>query len=107
MSRLPPSLRQDRALRKAAWEIVRQDISHVQADLEHRSVGQRIGARIKAKAVDLAEDATDLASRNKGMVAAGAAALVLWFARNPIRRGIGKLMAGESDHAGETEDEDS
>jgi hypothetical protein len=55
---------------------------------------------VKGKSADLAEGALDAARKHPGTVAGLLGALGLFLARDPIRRGIGRLVSG-----GEDEDE--
>jgi hypothetical protein len=57
---------------------------------------------VKEKGADLAEGALDATRKHPAAVAALLGALGLFLAREPIRRGIGRLVSGEeSDGEGE------
>ncbi|MGB7408337.1 MAG: hypothetical protein WA908_07510 [Pontixanthobacter sp.] len=75
---------EDRALRDAAKSLVKIDIEHVKADFKGQSLKSRFSARISEGANEVLDEAVEVAENNKGVVAALVAALVLWFARNPI-----------------------
>ena len=75
----------DRHLRDAARAVVQADIANLRADLSAKSIGERALDRIAEGASEVYEEAIEVASDNKGALAAIVAALVLWFARNPIR----------------------
>ncbi len=75
---------EDKYLRDSARALVEADIKHLKTDLAHKSIGARIFDRAKDGAVDLYEDAVDVAEDNKGALAALVAAIVVWFARNPL-----------------------
>ena len=77
-------LREDRNLRNAALELVKADISHVKADFSAKSIGSRVATRMSEGAVDVFDEAVDAADDNKGVLTTLIAAVVLWFARNPI-----------------------
>lgn len=73
-----------RGLREEAWRIVRDDLTRLQTDLEDRGIGARIKDRIGEEAHDAWDTTRDIASQNKGIVAATLAALVGWILRGPI-----------------------
>lgn len=79
----------DRHLRDAARELVIADFQNLKADIAARGVGARAMDRIAVGASDVYEEAIEVASDNRGALAAIVAALVLWFARNPILRAFG------------------
>ena len=81
---LEMQLREDRALRNAALAVVKADLAHVRADLTSRGVGARIFDRIGEGAVDVFEEAVEVADNHRGALATLLAAVVLWFARNPL-----------------------
>ena len=88
----------DRHLRDSARAVVEADIEHIKADFARRSLAGRAVDRIAEGATDVYEEALDVAEDNKGALAAIIAALVLWFARNPI------IEAFLGDEADEEED---
>lgn len=92
MSALTGRLAEDKALRDAALELFKSDIALIRDDLDERGVGARAKDRLGAAAVSMLDDAVDYAQDNKGWMAAGAAALVLWFARKPILARIADLL---------------
>lgn len=81
---LEMQLREDRALRDAALALFKADVSHIRADLTSRGIGARIVDRIGAGAVDVFEEAVEVADSHRGALATLVAAIVLWFARHPI-----------------------
>lgn len=83
----------DRHLRDAARALVSADIDNLRADLSIRGLGERAIDRIVSGASDVYDEALDVAADNKGALAAIIAAVVLWFARNPIR----EVLTGETD----------
>ncbi len=93
MRDLDLKLKEDRALRDAAKALVTADIAILRADLAGKGFGERIVDRIGEGAVDLFEEAVELADTNRGVLAALFGAVVLWFARNPIIA----LFADEAD----------
>ena len=81
---LEAQLREDRMLRDAALALFKADVSHVRADLTSRGIGARLVDRIGDGAVDVFEEAVEVADNHRGALATLVAAIVLWFARNPI-----------------------
>lgn len=77
-------LREDRALRDAALALVKADISHLKNDVGVKGVGARLANRLSDGAADVFDEAVEVADSNKGALAVLLAAIVLWFARNPI-----------------------
>ena len=75
---------EDRALRDAARALLKADLARVRGDLAAKSIGERAKDRITEGAIDLYEEAADMAEDNKGILAALVGAIALWFARNPI-----------------------
>ena len=96
MSDRKARMRADRHLRDSARALVDADIKHLKADLAHKGIGGRIMDRAKEGAFDLYEEAIDVAEDNKGALAALVAAVVVWFARNPILSHFG-LEPDETD----------
>ena len=106
MSRyLEQKLREDRSLRTAALALVKADISHLKNDVGAKGVGARLATRMSDGAKDVLEEATDVADNNRGALAALIAAVVLWFARNPILSLLddGDELVDAEDHAAKNE----
>lgn len=80
------------ALRQQAWALFRQDKDALREDLEERGLGERVSHRVAEKAQDAWLHAIDVASAHRGVVAATVVALVAWFLRGPIARGVGALI---------------
>ena len=74
----------DRAARDAALALFKADIQHLRNDLAAKGIGARIGERLGEGAVDMADEALELAGENKGKVGAGVAALILWIFHRPL-----------------------
>ena len=85
-------LREDRALRNAAKSSFDANLGQVKADFAARGIGGRIADRATGEAKSAANHAFEVASDNKGVVAATAGALALWFAHKPLGRGIAALI---------------
>lgn len=92
MSDLAARLAEDKALRDAALQLFKSDTQLIRSDLDQRGVGARAKDRLAGAALEMLDDAFDYAEHNKGWVAAGAAALVLWFARKPILGWVADLL---------------
>ncbi len=75
---------EDRHLRDSARALVEADIEHLKADFTHKSLAERAMDRVMDGASDLYDEAVDMAEDNKGALAALLAAVLVWFARNPI-----------------------
>lgn len=90
---LDQQLERDRALRDAAWNVVSDDVTWLQADLDHRSVTGRVLDKAGDKAKDLADQSLEAARRNKLALGAVAAGLALWLARRPITDAAKSLWA--------------
>jgi len=99
VSDLAEQLAEDKALRDAALQLFKSDISLVRGDLGERGVGARAKDRLGDAALGMLDDAIDYAEDNKGWVAAGTAAVVMWFARRPILGWVAGLL--EDDEASE------
>ncbi len=99
MSALEQRLAEDKALRDAALALFKADLALVRADLDERGLGKRISDRLGESTMEMLDEATDFAEDNKGKVAAGVAALILWFARGPILDALGRLIGEDEDEA--------
>ena len=86
-------LREDRHLRDAARALVEADIQNLRADLSFKGLGERAVDRLTEGASEVYDEAIEVAADNKGALAAIVAALLLWFARNPIH----DALMGEND----------
>jgi hypothetical protein len=106
MSPLETRLAEDRQLRDAALEVFSTDLRFIRLDLRARSVGKRITDRIGDSAMDIVDEAVDYAEANRGSVAAAVAAIVLWFARAPLLKGLARIF-GLDDEDEEQEGEDA
>ena len=90
--KLARQMAEDKALRDAALALFKADLRFIRADLGRRGIGERVADRLGDGARDLADDALDYATDHKGVVAAAAAAVVLWFARAPLLRALGEMF---------------
>lgn len=80
---------EDKYLRDSARALVEADIEHLKTDVSQKSLATRAMERAREGATELYEEAIDIAEDNKGALAALLAAVVLWFARNPILEMLG------------------
>ena len=99
MSELERRLAEDKALRDSALALFKADLALVRADLAERGLGQRIADRVGEGTMEMLDEATDFAEENKGKVAAGIAAAILWFARGPILDALGRLVGTDDEDA--------
>ncbi|GMM94285.1 hypothetical protein [Qipengyuania sp. MTN3-11] len=74
----------DRRVRDTARAVVEADFAHLKANLSRKGLSERAMDRVAEGAQEVYDEAVEVASDNKGALAAIVAALVLWFARNPI-----------------------
>ena len=100
MSDPAEQLAQDRRNRIAARKVFDTGLAQVRADLEARGIGGRIKDRAGQEAKAVFDEALDIASESKGILAATVAALVLWLARNPLMALLEDILAGDG-NAGE------
>jgi hypothetical protein len=105
MNALKVRLTEDRKLRDAALEVFSTDLRFIKQDLHVRSVGQRITDRVGDSAMQIVDEAVDYAEANRGYIAAGVAAIVLWFARAPLLNGLSRIFG--LDDGEEQDDEDT
>ena len=93
-------MEEDRHLRDSARALLDADLENLKSDLSQKSVGARAMDRMREGAIDLYEEAVEMADDNKGALAALLAAVVVWFSRNPLLSAVG--LRKHSDEADET-----
>jgi hypothetical protein len=103
--KLAHQLAEDRALRDAALALFKADLRFIREDLEQRGIGERVTDRLGESAKEFVDDAVDYAGDHKSVVAAGIAAVVLWFARAPILHALGELFGSGDDEGDAVEQE--
>ena len=86
-----------RALRDAAWAMVHADLDTLRADLTAHGVGERIKDRAAEEAQDAWDNAREVATEHKGVVAGTVLAIVAWLLRGPIGDGLAALFGREDD----------
>lgn len=79
---------ENRHVRDAARALVDADVGNLRADLAAKGIGERAVDRITEGASELYAEALEVAAENKGILAGILAALLLWFARDPIREAL-------------------
>ena len=95
-------LKEDRALRDASLALLKADVANLRADLSGKGIGDRLMGRISEGAVDVFDEAVDVANNNRGVLATLIAAILVWFARNPII----SLFTDDEDRDGRAADYD-
>ncbi len=95
---------EDKLLRDSARALVEADVEHIKADVANKGMAKRALFRLRENAGELYDEALDVADSNKGAVAAVFAALVVWFARNPLLDMVG-LGIEQDDERTEPSDE--
>jgi len=99
LSDLARQLAEDKALRDAALGLFKSDIALIRGDLDERGIGPRAKDRLGEAALGMLDDGIDYVEDNKGWVAAGTAAVVLWFARKPILGWLADLLEDSDENA--------
>ena len=95
---------EDKHLRDSARALVEADVEHIKADFANKGMAKRALYRLRENAGELYDEALDVADSNKGAVAAVFAALIVWFARNPLLDMVG-LGIEQDDERTEPSDE--
>jgi hypothetical protein len=95
--KLARQLAEDKALRDAALALFKADLRFIRNDLDRRGLGERVADRLGEGARELADDAMDYATAHKGVLAAAATAVVMWFARAPILHALGDMFGDEAE----------
>lgn len=89
----------DRRLRDSAKALLVADYEFLKGDIERKGISQRIFGRITDSAVEVYDEAVEVAADNKGALAALVAAIFVWFARHPLLAALG--LGGEDEADGE------
>jgi hypothetical protein len=108
MTSLKDQLREDRALRDAAREVIDLDIAHVKSLTSPEKLRDRTIVPAGEKAANLRQEAASKASDNKGKIAAiigaAASAAILWAVREPLAALIDDLTNASEDDSEPNED---
>lgn len=86
-------LAKDRANRGAAKRLFDYDLATVIADLSARSIAGRIKDKAAGEVREIKDDALELASESKGIIAGTIAVLLAWTFRNPLIRLAKRLFS--------------
>jgi len=92
MSTADPTLAERRAELKRARAEFKHRLGRAKVDLTPAELKRRIVAEAQRTALSAANQAVEIASDSRGVVAATGAALVLWLARKPILAGANALL---------------
>lgn len=99
-------LAHDRALRDEARTLFLARIEALRADLRERGIGRRAAAALARETREAVDEAIEIASDSKGVVAATIAALMLWLFRNPIAAMVQGLFDTDDDDVAPTDEEE-
>ncbi len=102
MSKDEDRLQADRETRNAARSLFDSRLTQVKSDLTARSIGGRIADKAKDDARATLTEAVEVARDSKGIIAATAGALALWFFRDTLLAKLTPLLHRAED----TEDAD-
>lgn len=94
-----------RAARDAARGVFDARLDQVRRDLEARGVGARVADRLGEDAKSVLDEALDVASDSKGIIAGTIAMLALWFMRHPIVAWIAGMIHDQTGEEEEANDE--
>ena len=98
MSARQRRMREDLALRNAARTLFQADVEHVKQDLSARGIADRVTDRLTDGAMDVFEEAAEVADNNRGILVTLLAAVAIWFARHPLLAALGFEEEGEGDY---------
>lgn len=106
MNRLPDRFIEDRKLRDAARAVLTEDIERLRATLSEQGiagrvssgVGSTISGRIRTGARDALAQVKTQAGDHKGVLTLLVGAIILWFARGPIRDWIDEFNNDTNDN---------
>ncbi len=90
-------LAESRALRDAAWAMVQADVDMLKAELSAHGIGERLKDKAAEEAEAAWDNARDVATEHKGIVAGTLLALVAWLLRGPIGGALSALFDGDDD----------
>ena len=97
MTDLRTQLIEDRHLRDSARVLVEASVENVRSEFSGGGLAGRAKDRLTDGATEVYDEAVNVAADNKGALAAIVAALVMWFARNPLSELLGDMMHDEND----------
>jgi hypothetical protein len=91
MSRASLKLAEARAARDEAREAFDAQLLRLRGDPQAQTIGERLLERVSDDARHALDRTLDVAAESKGIAAATAALLALWFLRGPILELVGGL----------------
>ncbi|MDE2569762.1 MAG: hypothetical protein KGM93_12670, partial [Sphingomonadales bacterium] len=92
-----------RGLRNEAWSLVQRDIAQVRRGLDGRLIAGRLKDRATREVVEAIDQAREVASEHKAIVAGTFLALVGWFLREPIGTALVRLLRLDGEGGDEIE----
>lgn len=95
-------LSEDRAVRRSAKGLFDKRLAQVRADYEARGIPARMKAKATDETIKAVDQALDIASESKGIIAGTVAALLLWFFRNPLISLARRVLGSGQDGVQET-----
>lgn len=98
----------DRETRNAARSLFDSRLAQVKSDLSARGIGGRIADKAKDDARATLTEAVAVARDSKGIIAATAGALALWFFRGPLMAKLAPFLdrVGSDGTAAEEDNDD-
>ena len=96
-----------RALRDAAWSMVRVDVDTLKAELSAHGIGERLKDKAAEEAEAAWDNARDVATEHKGIVAGTLFALAAWLLRGPIGDALSALFGRDDDNDAEQPGDES
>lgn len=93
----PRELADARAARDAARATFDAQLLRLRGDPAARSIGGRVADRLSSDAHAAFDQALDVATESKGIIAGTIAALTLWFLRHPIIAWVELQLGGDSE----------
>lgn len=75
------------------------NLAQVKDDLAARGLGGRVADRLGEDARSALDEALDIATESKGIIAGTVAMLALWFLRQPIIAWVAGMIQGEDEDA--------
>lgn len=94
-----------RAERNAARHRLDAQLAKLKADYEERGLGGRIADELSVKAGHAIDEAAQVASESKGIIAGTIGLLAIWFLRNPIISVLDRVLSNDADEEGYNTDD--
>lgn len=94
-----------RAERNAARHRLDAQLAKLKADYEERGLGGRIADELSVKAGHAIDEAAQVASESKGIIAGTIGLLAIWFLRNPIISVLDRVLSSDADEEGYNTDD--